>query len=363
MLIWLILGSVHSSPLRDCSETRPCHVTAYVDAEQAAGQVLDWFCRDHSYDSHQGTDFGIGGFEQMDLGRPVFATAAGRVTAVHDGEEDRCVTGRCEGGGGLGNYVFIRHEDDSESRFGHLRRNSIVVAVGDEVVCGTPIGQVGSSGFSTGPHLHFELRVNGQAVEPYAGDCGAAESRWRHQSGYRQMPGSECPGQGLDDSQLNDENLPDGSWVEPGTQIEKRWVLRNVGTSRWDASVVAKREGDAQWSAAQDIALPHPVEPGEFVTLPLTLTVPDEAGAQVYMRYQLTRNGIPFGAVFWLDLRSGYAQADAGPSDAAPQPDSGDTLHPEPDSGASCGCTSTSPLSLSLFALWLLRRRRVISLR
>ena len=363
MLIWLLLGVVHSSPLRDCSQTRPCHITAYVDAERAAGQVLDWFCRDHSYDSHQGTDFGIGGFSQMDQGRPVYATAEGRVTAAHDGEEDRCVTGRCTGGGGLGNHVFIRHSDGSESRFGHLRRDSVSVAIGDDVTCGTLIAQVGSSGFSTGPHLHFEVRVDDQAVEPFAGDCGAPESLWRNQGGYRQMPSDECPNQGLDDSQFSDENLPDGSLVEPGSIIEKRWVLRNVGTSVWDEGVVARLEGESRWLAAEEIALEQRVDPGEFVTLKLALTVPESAGEQVYLRYQLSRDGRPFGATFWLDLRSGYEGSDAGPSDAAGVPASEAGPKPQPTPPQGCGCTSTTGAPLSLIWLLALGRRRSISRR
>ena len=86
------------------------------------------------------------------------------------------------------------------------------------VDCSTQLGQVGSSGYSTGPHLHFELREGGRAVEVFAGDCGAVSPRWRGQNNYRELPSSHCPAIGRDDSQVIDENLPDGSLVDVGVR-------------------------------------------------------------------------------------------------------------------------------------------------
>jgi murein DD-endopeptidase MepM/ murein hydrolase activator NlpD len=63
-----------------------------------------------------------------------------------------------------GNYIVIRHRDDWASLYGHLSR--IAVGLRQEVRSGTLIGNVGSTGQSTGPHLHFELRRNGRAQDP-----------------------------------------------------------------------------------------------------------------------------------------------------------------------------------------------------
>lgn len=69
-------------------------------------------------------------------------------------------------GGGLGNYVVITHSDGTESRYGHMYPDSITVSVGDNVKQGQKIGMVGNSGSSTGCHLHFEMRINNEKVDP-----------------------------------------------------------------------------------------------------------------------------------------------------------------------------------------------------
>lgn len=65
---------------------------------------------------------------------------------------------------GYGNTVIIRHEDGVESVYGHASK--LLVHVGEQVANHTPIGCVGSTGRSTGAHLHFEVRRNGQALNP-----------------------------------------------------------------------------------------------------------------------------------------------------------------------------------------------------
>ena len=65
---------------------------------------------------------------------------------------------------GYGNTVILKHANGLESVYGHNAKNSVLA--GDRVDAGTVIGQVGSSGRSTGPHLHFEIREQGKAVNP-----------------------------------------------------------------------------------------------------------------------------------------------------------------------------------------------------
>jgi murein DD-endopeptidase MepM/ murein hydrolase activator NlpD len=86
-----------------------------------------------------------------ETGEPVRATATGRVTIA--GRE-----------GGYGNMVEINHGNGLASRYGHL--SQIGVKVGQFVRIGETIGRIGSTGRSTGPHLHYETRVNGEAVDP-----------------------------------------------------------------------------------------------------------------------------------------------------------------------------------------------------
>ena len=66
--------------------------------------------------------------------------------------------------GGYGNCVRIAHANNFETLYGHLSR--ITVKVGQEVTVGQKIGEVGSTGHSTGTHLHYEVRKNGKAINP-----------------------------------------------------------------------------------------------------------------------------------------------------------------------------------------------------
>jgi murein DD-endopeptidase MepM/ murein hydrolase activator NlpD len=85
-------------------------------------------------------------------GDPVFAAAEGTVVkTVHSDT-------------GYGNHVIIEHADGTQTLYGHMY--SYGVEVGQTVSQGEQIGEVGSTGGSTGPHLHFEVRVDGQAVNP-----------------------------------------------------------------------------------------------------------------------------------------------------------------------------------------------------
>jgi murein DD-endopeptidase MepM/ murein hydrolase activator NlpD len=85
------------------------------------------------------------------LGVPVRATATGKVT----------IAGRA---GGYGNMVEISHGNGLATRYGHL--SAITVKTGQVVRIGEMVGRIGSTGRSTGPHLHYETRVNGEAVDP-----------------------------------------------------------------------------------------------------------------------------------------------------------------------------------------------------
>ena len=68
------------------------------------------------------------------------------------------------GGSGYGNYVVIDHGDGLSTLYGHM--TDVYVSNGSYVNAGDSIGTVGSTGTSTGAHLHFEVRVNGTTVSP-----------------------------------------------------------------------------------------------------------------------------------------------------------------------------------------------------
>ncbi len=66
--------------------------------------------------------------------------------------------------GGYGNVIYVDHGGGVITRYGHLRR--IQTTLGSAISAGQQIGQVGSTGRTTGPHLHFEVRLDGRAVDP-----------------------------------------------------------------------------------------------------------------------------------------------------------------------------------------------------
>lgn len=169
-----------------------CVPTAYYDTNRSVSYRRDWACGTKTYNQHDGVDIApIGGFSAMDQGRWVFAAAAGTVIDVHDGEFDRCTSGRC----GMANYVKIRHLDGKVTVYWHLKKWSIRVRRGQWVGCGQHLGNIGSSGYSTGPHLHFGVVVNGVADDPYgatSGACGGTWSYWTAQGKYGGLPGLTC---------------------------------------------------------------------------------------------------------------------------------------------------------------------------
>ncbi len=163
--------------------------TAYVDH----GGNTDWNCGSITYGGHDGSDFGGGSWTGMDEGRDIVAAAIGTVSDTHDGEDDTCSTGNCPGGGGYGNYVKILHPDGYTTLYAHMATWSIPVSIGDAVSCGEKIGEMGSSGYSTGPHLHFEVRdTGGTRVDPFYGACSDGPSLWVDQGEYDDLPGLIC---------------------------------------------------------------------------------------------------------------------------------------------------------------------------
>lgn len=98
-----------------------------------------------SYEMHEGIDF------SGPMGKPILATAEGVVV-------------RADYNGGYGNHVKIDHGYNYETLYAHL--SEIEVEIGDRVQRGDVLGYLGSTGRSSGPHLHYSIYRNGQAVNP-----------------------------------------------------------------------------------------------------------------------------------------------------------------------------------------------------
>jgi len=100
------------------------------------------------YRAHMGIDYAA------PVGTPIFSVANGKV--VHIGYS-----------GAFGNLVILEHPGNYHTYYAHLSNYNVELELGNEVRRGLEIGYVGSTGRSTGPHLHFELRKNGIYVDPY----------------------------------------------------------------------------------------------------------------------------------------------------------------------------------------------------
>ena len=109
---------------------------------------------------HGGIDIAGGGI----MGSPVLAAEAGTVVGVFTGCPHNWGKEKCCACGSYGNYVWLDHGNGKETIYGHL--TSAGVQPGDTVKKGQVIGLVGSTGNSTGPHLHFECRMNGDKYDP-----------------------------------------------------------------------------------------------------------------------------------------------------------------------------------------------------
>jgi murein DD-endopeptidase MepM/ murein hydrolase activator NlpD len=107
----------------------------------------------HVYRFHSGVDLG------GTYGAPIVAAHDGTVLLVRNSWE-----GRNTGGSGYGNYIVIDHGDGYSTLYGHLK--DTLVKVGQQVKAGDKIATCGSTGTSTGPHLHFEVMIDGHTVNP-----------------------------------------------------------------------------------------------------------------------------------------------------------------------------------------------------
>ncbi len=125
----------------------------------SGARISSAFGVDRGSRAHGGVDFAAG------CGTPVVTAAAGRVSAANYSAT-------------AGNLLHVEHGGGVQTKYFHLQRS--VVGVGAQVAQGQLIGYVGNTGKSSGCHLHFEVRVNGAAVDPvYAlqnGAGGAAQS-------------------------------------------------------------------------------------------------------------------------------------------------------------------------------------------
>lgn len=166
-------------------------ISNYIDHNLSfPNQLQDYNCGTRTYDvssgyNHTGTDIFTWPFPwyKMDNNHvEVIAAAPGTIISKSDGNFDR----NCAFNNNQWNAIYIQHSDGTIAWYGHLKNGSVTSkAAGQPVVAGEYLGIVGSSGSSTGPHLHFEVKDNlGNVLDPWNGPCNTSSSMWISQQPY-----------------------------------------------------------------------------------------------------------------------------------------------------------------------------------
>jgi hypothetical protein len=169
----------------DCDVGRNCVIQQYVDHDLSS-KARDYQCGTLTSDGHNGTDFRLPNHAARRAGVNVLAAADGQVLRTRDGMPDIAASPggvSAVGDRECGNGVVILHDEGWETQYCHLAQGSVRVRPGDRVPAGRPIAQVGLSGKTEFPHLHFTVRHQGHVVDPFAfgmaeGACGGGTPLW-----------------------------------------------------------------------------------------------------------------------------------------------------------------------------------------
>ncbi|MBU6333136.1 MAG: peptidoglycan DD-metalloendopeptidase family protein [Chloroflexi bacterium] len=217
-----------------------------------------------AYNGHDGWDYAAS------PPAPALAAAAGEVYFAGNAD-DGCATGA----------VIVDHENGYRTLYWHLER--IDVAIGDRVAAGDPVGIIGNTGCSLGPHLHFGVQYLGRNVDPY-GWCGADADPWAmHPAGaasrwlWSDRP-SPCDAPPADARVLDESRggfLTDSTWREAPTGVG--------GTARFAASRRSTAL-DAPWK-------PRPATLPAAAAWRLAIDAPARYQVSVYIPYALSDLG------------------------------------------------------------------------
>jgi Peptidase family M23 len=152
-----------------CEIGHTCFIQHYVDRDPSPA-AKDYQCGTVTYDGHDGVDFRVPTKAAMRAGVDVVAAAAGKVLRTRDGVEDVSITGRGRASvenTECGNGALVDHGSGWQTQYCHMAKGSIRVRSGDVLKAGDKIGQIGLSGMTEFPHLHFTVRKDGKVIDPF----------------------------------------------------------------------------------------------------------------------------------------------------------------------------------------------------
>lgn len=179
VLVWPVRASARTS------DPGVHAVSNFVDHEPSApNQLLDYHCGQRTYDTASG--YNHGGIDILSWPWPWLKMSRGDVEAIAAapgvilGRDDGHADQSCSLNGNDWNAVYVQHADGSVAWYGHLKNGSVTAkGIGEPVARNEVLGVVGSSGNSTGPHLHFELYdAQGRLTDPFDGSCNALPAPW-----------------------------------------------------------------------------------------------------------------------------------------------------------------------------------------
>lgn len=241
-------------------------------------------------------DYHVTNFCAVDFVDESDIVAAEDGNVINEPHNDCPSTGDLSCGDRFGNYVIIDHGNGLQTLYGHMAQDSVVVGNGDHVGRGQKIGVMGSSGISTGPHLHFEVRRDGITLDSSA--CEAIFLDGLQMTEYKAAYYSTAipyTSKNTTDYYDYDKNEMTQTPYPVVNRGESPWVtlkLKNTGTIPWEKGVfylgVVDKDKNRQsnpekdsifatpgrdgWLSANRIALNEDtVQPGEFGTFQFRL--------------------------------------------------------------------------------------------
>jgi murein DD-endopeptidase MepM/ murein hydrolase activator NlpD len=237
-------------------------ISNFVDLNPAyPNQLLDWNCGARTYDqaggyNHAGIDIFLWPYPWLMMDQQaidIVAAAPGTIIGKVDGNDDRSCPNNYSADW---NAVYIQHADGTVAWYGHMKKLSQTAKpIGAAIATGEFLGKVGSAGFSTGPHLHFENHsgVSGYTIlEPFHGACNAPATLWAQQRNYYDSAidklathsgppdyhGTNCPNPVDETPNLSNNFLPGATAYfaayyrdQLGPQVTTFTVLRPNGTT------------------------------------------------------------------------------------------------------------------------------------
>ncbi len=162
----------------ECALGTDCWAVNYVDTNPATNSAQDHTCGARTYEAHKGTDFALRNHATMQEGVNILAAMDGKIMRFRDSETDtikakadlQTIT---KNNKDCGNGILIDHTTAGfqglQTMYCHLKKDSVKVEKGQIVKAGQPIAQIGHSGNTEFPHLHFGVFWEGGVIDPFTG--------------------------------------------------------------------------------------------------------------------------------------------------------------------------------------------------